>query len=965
VGSSAQDELVGRRQELERLDSLLAGLGDGAATAVLSGEAGIGKTRLLTEACELADSRGHLVLSGRAAEFSEQLPFAAFVDALDDYLGSLQLRSLGALEDEQLAELSLLFPGLSGLDVEGPSGLQDERYRSHRAVRGLLEALAARQPVVLALDDLHWSDTATLELLAHLLRRPPQAPVAMLLAFRPGQVDSRLDAVLADAEREGMATRLELQPLSREQADRLVGADADPALRAQLHRLSGGNPFYLGELMRAGVVLPAEETPSEAIGGVPPAVASALERELEAIPEAGRQLAQGAAVAGETFDVELAAEAAGMPERDALAAVDELIDSDVLRATDAPRRFRFRHPIVHRAVYQAASEGWRLGAHERVAAALEQADASPLARAPHVEASARPGDAAAIELLRAAGDSASLRAPAAASHWYEAALRLVPEGDEGARLGLLVPMAQALGYAGRLDDARRVLEEVLVLLPNDQVAVRGQVAAAAARVDQLVGSHEAARTLLLRTLDEVPDRSSPEATEVKLQLAGACFFNGDFDGLKRWIGEALSEADARDDRSTRAAATGTLGCAEYMIGDMAAARARLDEANSLFDKLSEEEIARRLHSLTWCGMTELYLERFARATTIFERVASIARVTGHGHVTTLTRIGEALVLLWRGRLAEATDLLDGAIEAATLTANDQFLTWALWARCWCSTLGGDIQGAIDFGRRAVDVAAGAKDPVSVFAACYLAEARFESGDDPAGCRDEVLDAVGGPELEPVERGFKSHWYELLTRMDLAAGDLEAADDWARRALEAAEGLGIAGRSAEALRARTAVELARGETKPAAASVLEAAELAAAGGLPIEEARCRTLAGRALAPDDRDAAVAQLDAAVAVLDRLGAARYRDEAQRELRALGKRTTRPKRAGAVGEGVTALSQREREVASLVADGRTNKEIAGELYLSEKTVESHLSRIFGKLEVSKRAQVAAAMERQKAAAG
>ena len=186
MGTDARrDELVGRQRELERLDALLSGLADGPAIAVVSGEAGIGKTRLLAEACDRADAQGHLVLSGRAAEFEEQLPFAAFVDALDDYLASLQGRSFAALEQEQRAELAHLFPALAGLEEDAPAGLQDERYRSHRAVRGLLESLSTSQPLVLALDDLHWSDTATLELLAHLLRRPPAGPVATAAGVPP------------------------------------------------------------------------------------------------------------------------------------------------------------------------------------------------------------------------------------------------------------------------------------------------------------------------------------------------------------------------------------------------------------------------------------------------------------------------------------------------------------------------------------------------------------------------------------------------------------------------------------------------------------------------------------------------------------------------------------------------------------------------------------------------------------
>jgi len=959
-----RDELIGRRRELDRIESVLDGLREGPAIATISGEAGIGKTRLLAELRERADARGYLVLSGRSAEFEGELPFAALVDALDDYLASLNPRRFASLEDEQVAELAHLFPGLTALGVAEPAGLQDERYRSHGAVRGLLEALASEKPFVLALDDLHWADEATIELVSHLMRRPPRGPILLALAFRPGQIPPRLQSALEDAQRDGEPVAIELEPLTVEEVNQLLGDGMGPAARGELHRLSGGNPFYLEELARYGDPLLSEAgTPIEPGGTqVPRPVAEALARELAGLPEESRTVAQAAAVAGETFDAELAAEAAGLPEDEVLAAIDDLLGSDVLRRTDAPRRFRFRHPIVHEAVYEAAKPGWRLAAHGRVATALESRQASALARAPHVECAAKPGDEAAIAVLCEAGEAATLRAPASAAHWYEAALRLLPDESNGNRLGLLIPMAQALGYAGKLDDARRTLDEVLSLLPSDQMAVRGQVAASAARLDQLLGHHEAADRLLLGTLDEIPDKSAPEATELKVQLAGTCFFNGDFEGLRRWVGEALAEADARGDRATRAAATGTLGCAEYMVGDLTAARERLEESEELFAELADEEIAGRLHSLVWCGMTELYLERFERASRIFDRAMAVARATGHGHVNTLTRIGQGLVLLWKGQLDEARELLDAAVEASMLTGNDQFLTWALWGRCWAAILTGDIIGATRFGERAIAAAGEVVDPVSAMAGCYLAEARLEAGESPEGCRELLLRSVGGEEMPQVERAFQARWYELLTRIELAAGRLDAAEQWAERAMAAADGPGVGGRRAESLRARAAVALARGEPEAAGAMALEAASEASGAGLPIEEGRTRLLAGRALSEVHRDAAVEQLELAVAILDRHGAARYRDVAASELRALGARTARPQRGRAeIGEGIGALSRREREVAELVVLGQTNKQIAAELFLSEKTIEKHLSRTFEKLNVSKRAQVAAAIERER----
>lgn len=542
-----------------------------------------------------------------------------------------------------------------------------------------------------------------------------------------------------------------------------------------------------------------------------------------------------------------------------------------------------------------------------------------------------------------------------------AALRLVPDDDAGSRLGLLIPMAQALGYSGQLDQAHSTLEEVLLLLPADQTAVRCQVVAAAARIDQLVGRHDAARALLEAALEQVPEDSPAEATELKVQLAGACFFSGDFEGLRRWVGEALDEASERGDEATRAAATGTLGCAEYMLGELGASRERLAEAEELFGRLSDEEVAKRLHSLIWCGICEIYLERFDRAMEVLERGMAVARATGHGHVSILTRIGQGLVMLWTGRIQRGADLLDGAVEAASLTGNRQFLTWALWARCWASTLAGDLSEARRLGERALEAAGDADDPVTALAGAFAAEARLESGEDPELCRALLLDSLGGAEMPLVERGFQARWYELLTRMELAAGHTDAAKSWAERATTAADGLGIGGRTAEALRARAAVALAGSQHESAAGLALESATVAEAAGLQIEAARSLTLAGRARAAFDRDRALAELERARATLERLGASRYRDEAASELRALGKRVPPPRRRtqDSAGDGVAGLSEREREVAGLVAEGHTNREIAAELFLSEKTIESHMSRIFEKLGVSKRAQVATAVER------
>ena len=166
--------LVGRTRELAAIDRALDALSTNAGSVLaVAGEPGIGKTALLEELCDRADARELLVLSGRAAEFEGGVPFAAFVDALDDYLGSLNPRLFERLDRGTIGELAAVFGSMAELGEDPAPGLPDERYRSHRAVGALLELLANRRPLVLALDDVQWADDASIELLSHLLRRRP------------------------------------------------------------------------------------------------------------------------------------------------------------------------------------------------------------------------------------------------------------------------------------------------------------------------------------------------------------------------------------------------------------------------------------------------------------------------------------------------------------------------------------------------------------------------------------------------------------------------------------------------------------------------------------------------------------------------------------------------------------------------------------------------------------------------
>ena len=229
------EHLVGRADELDSFDHLLAALDAGRAAMAVEvvGEPGIGKTRLLTELAGRADARGHLVLSGSASELERDLPFGLFVDALDDYLQGLERDRLVGLDDDIRNGLASVFPSLHPLATSQGEALSHERYRGHRAVREILERLTGVRPLVLLLDDIHWSDSASIDLLGSLLRRPPDAAVLLVLALRPRQVPERLAAALEPARRADSLARLELGALTRERSRR--------ATRVERRRDDGGH----------------------------------------------------------------------------------------------------------------------------------------------------------------------------------------------------------------------------------------------------------------------------------------------------------------------------------------------------------------------------------------------------------------------------------------------------------------------------------------------------------------------------------------------------------------------------------------------------------------------------------------------------------------------------------------------------------------------------------------------------
>ncbi|MFL5902803.1 MAG: AAA family ATPase, partial [Solirubrobacteraceae bacterium] len=638
----ASAKLIGRERELATLDQALERLRGAAA---IEGEPGIGKSRLLAELSRRSNSLG-----ARASEAEMDLPYAVFAEALEPGLRDRRMERLGLNDPDALD--AVLDPLASH---EAP-----DRHRVHRALRDLLAALARTEPLVFWLDDVQWADPASADALAALLRRPPDARVLVAFAVREGQAPRTVTAAVAAAMRDSTLVHIAPRPLDREQAAKLVGAAAEA-----VYADSGGNPFYLEQLAR-------RHGPASGhvhLEGVPDRVAAALASELDALSPPARVLLDAAAVAGDPFDLPLAARVAEL--EDAAAALDELVDRTLVRS-DAPGRFAFRHPVVRRAVYDVARPAWRMAAHARAAAALRERGASAVALAHHVEYAAAPGDEDAIALLESAASELRATAPASSARLRAAALRLLPGDARDRRAGLTVALADAQNAAGDPEGARATL---LALMEDAEGEERTGLSVRVANVEYWLGRHDDARRRLQVALQSLP--AEPSADRVRLHLGV---------GLIMLMTQELEEStahatDARDD--ARALGDLVLEAAALAVAAVAATSrhpadpAAADTGGAAFAALSDAGALVRLPGLWMLARANRALGRFELALGQLQRGTRLARSSGRPAVLLLQRAETASVLVELGRLPEAVDAAEEAADHARLLGGPGLLLMAL------------------------------------------------------------------------------------------------------------------------------------------------------------------------------------------------------------------------------------------------------------------------------------------------
>ncbi len=899
--------LVGRRTECDRLSGLVAAAKAGRSqVVVLRGDAGIGKTALLEFVLERATG----CRVGRAAgvESEMELAFAGLHQLCRPFLD--RLVDLPPPQEEALGAAFGLRPGTA-----------PDRFLVGLAVLSLLSAVAEERPLVCLVDDVQWLDRSSARTLEFVARRLRDEPVAMVFAVRDPEEEPVLvglpELVLRGLTRTDAATLLHS----------VVTGRLDPRVRDRILAETHGNPLAILELSRA------RSTTEWAFGGVT-AVAGPLadrleqgfERRAGQLPEDGRRLLLIAA-AEPIGDVSLLWRAAGwLGIGPAAATAAE--DSELIELRD---RVEFRHPLVRSAVYRSATPAERRAVHRALAEATD-AEEDPDRRAWHLaHAAAGPDEPTAGELERSAGRALAHGGLSAAAAFLEKAAQLTP--DPAGRARRCLEAAQAKMSAGAVDDAS-ALVATAEQGPLDEPE-RARADLLRARISLVATAGTEALPLLLGAAARAERRDERLARDAYLDAFSAALFAGRLasgpgprqvaeavrrhrppagagsadvllEGLGLLFTDGYGAAAPVLQRAVRTLATEEPGLDEALgVGWLAAAAAA-----SLWDDVTWEALSRRLVELAReagavgvlpvaldvRALAHLFTGDLPAGTSLVEEARSVSEMTG----SALTPYGEVGLLAVRGNAERAELLFRQYQDDAVARGEGIGISTVQWARAVLANGLGRYEEAV---RAAHDAAASPELGPSRWALAELVEAGVRTGDTATA-------AAAFEELSAMTRATGTEW-----ALGLEAG---------RRAL-------LCRRSAADLLYREAIDRLSRTT------------------VRVELARTRLLYGEWLRREGRRVdARAQLREAHEALRAMDVEGFAERARHELEATGE-TVRKRSVTTV----PTLTGQEARIARLAAQGRTNQEIGAELYISHRTVEWHLRKIFDKLGVTTRREL------------
>jgi predicted ATPase len=567
AGESQQAGFIGRAAELRRLDLALDRAGRGSPQVVLvAGDAGVGKTRLLLALADRARERGMRVVMGASVELGDiGLPYQPVVDALRELADDTE-------EARLLAGAAMTAPGagrlLPGVEPAGPTGEDLDQLQVLDAMRAVLVGLAERSPVLLVIEDLHWADRATRDLVAFLARTLRSGRVTLAVSYRSDELHRRhpLRPLLAELVRLPAVERLELAPFTRaelaEHLEAIAGAPLPADQVEGIYARSEGNPFYAEQLLAAGA--------GDARAELPATLAELLLARVQGLSEPAQQVLRVAAVAGRRVPHRLLAEVAGQPEADLEQGLHEAVGAGVLTSDAATGSYAFRHALLQEAVYGDLLPGERVRLHAAYARRLAADPAGAAAELAHHCLASHDLVGALAASVRAAEAAEAVLAPAEALRHLQSALAMweqVPEpaavaGTDWAELTLRA--AAAASAAGEHQRAASLARDAA------RTAGATEDPAQAARAYERLGMYlfdagrvEEALAARVTAVELVPAQPPTRLrARVTAAIAQALVNARRSDDARRWCDEALAAARAAGSAADEADVLITLGMIE-------------------------------------------------------------------------------------------------------------------------------------------------------------------------------------------------------------------------------------------------------------------------------------------------------------------------------------------------------------------------------------------------------------------